>query len=70
PPQPPEPPAPDGLLLCGARLTDGRAVDVRLAGGRIEAVGTAGSLDPARGARVDLTGWLLLPAPAEPHAHA
>ncbi|NED75764.1 hydrolase, partial [Streptomyces sp. SID9944] len=39
PPQPPEPPAPDGLLLCGARLTDGRAVDVRLAGGRIEAVG-------------------------------
>ena len=32
------------LLLCGARLTDGRTVDVRLGGGRIEAVGTAGSL--------------------------
>jgi cytosine deaminase len=32
------------LLLCGARLTDGRAVDVRLSGARIEAVGTAGSL--------------------------
>ncbi|MEU6576037.1 amidohydrolase family protein [Streptomyces sp. NPDC046805] len=63
-----------GLLLCGARLTDGRTVDVRLGGGRIEAVGTAGSLvpGPARsgGARVDLSGYLLLPAPAEPHAHA
>ncbi|MEU6354524.1 amidohydrolase family protein [Streptomyces sp. NPDC047072] len=62
-----------GLLLCGARLTDGRTVDVRLGGGRIEAVGTAGSLAAdgtrARGARVDLGGYLLLPAPAEPHAH-
>ncbi|MER7973840.1 hydrolase, partial [Streptomyces sp. NPDC096080] len=65
---------PSGLLLCGARLTDGRTVDVRLGGGRIEAVGTAGSLAAdatrGRGARVDLTGYLLLPAPAEPHAHA
>ncbi|MFJ5557614.1 hydrolase [Streptomyces sp. NPDC093250] len=65
-------PAP--VLLCGARLTDGRAVDVRLGGGRIEAVGTAGSL-AADGTRacvthLDLTGYLLLPAPAEPHAHA
>ncbi|MFI1866186.1 amidohydrolase family protein [Streptomyces jumonjinensis] len=56
------------LLLCGARLTDGRTVDVRLGGGRIEAVGTAGSLTP-HCARVDLNGYLLLPAPAEPHAH-
>ncbi|MFI1211721.1 amidohydrolase family protein [Streptomyces sp. NPDC020802] len=56
------------LLLCGARLTDGRTVDVRLADGRIEAVGTAGSLT-AHTARVDLSGYLLLPAPAEPHAH-
>ncbi|MFB7450500.1 amidohydrolase family protein [Streptomyces sp. NPDC056194] len=73
-PQPPE----DGaattadstsLLLSHARLTDGRTVDVRLVGGRIEAVGTAGSLT-AVGARVDLTGYLLLPAAAEPHAHA
>jgi len=56
------------LLLCGARLTDGRTVDVRLGGGRIEAVGTAGSLS-AHAARVDLSGYLLLPAPAEPHAH-
>ncbi|MBG0853241.1 hydrolase [Streptomyces spinoverrucosus] len=72
------------LLLCGARLTDGRTVDVRLGGGRIEAVGTAGSLGGSRGGggggggggsgggggRVDLSGYLLLPAPAEPHAHA
>ncbi|WP_418958541.1 amidohydrolase family protein [Streptomyces tritici] len=76
-PQPP-PPGDDwgaatadttSLLLSGARLTDGRTVDVRLGGGRIEAVGTAGSLT-AVGARVDLTGYLLLPAPAEPHLHA
>lgn len=56
------------LLLSNARLTDGRTVDVRLGHGRIEAVGTAGSL-AAVGARVDLAGHLLLPAPAEPHAH-
>lgn len=63
------------LLLCGARLTDGRVVDVRLGGGRIEAVGTAGSLGAGSAAsgppatRVDLGGHLLLPAPVEPHAH-
>ncbi|MGW4030279.1 amidohydrolase family protein [Streptomyces sp. NPDC004838] len=68
------PQPPDGatgttaLLLCGARLADGRTVDVRLSGGRIEAVGTAGSLAP-HSARLDLTGYLLLPAPAEPHGH-
>ncbi|MFP1627457.1 amidohydrolase family protein [Streptomyces sp. 5K101] len=56
------------LLLCGARLTDGRSVDVRLGGGRIEAVGTAGSLPP-HASRLDLTGFLLLPAPVEPHTH-
>ncbi|MEV7365689.1 amidohydrolase family protein [Streptomyces sp. NPDC007148] len=58
------------LLLSGARLTDGRTVDVRLGGGRIEAVGTAGSLATGVATtRVDLRGYLLLPAPAEPHAH-
>lgn len=57
------------LLLGGARLTDGRLVDVRIAGRHIEAVGTAGSLT-TRGTRLDLRGHLLLPAPAEPHAHA
>ncbi|MFJ3227942.1 amidohydrolase family protein [Streptomyces sp. NPDC086783] len=78
-PQPPHSSSSSGhadasaLLLCGARLTDGRTVDVRLGGGRIEAVGTAGSLAPsgnaAHGTRVDLDGYLLLPAPAEAHAH-
>lgn len=65
-------PAPAALLLCGARLADGRTVDVRIGGGRIEAVGTAGSLSspaPPWATRIDLTGYLLLPAPAEPHAH-
>ncbi|MFJ1648978.1 amidohydrolase family protein [Streptomyces sp. NPDC088258] len=57
------------VVLCGARLADGRTVDVRLGAGRVEAVGTVGSL-PVHGTRVDLTGYLLLPAPAEPHAHA
>ncbi|WP_327369290.1 amidohydrolase family protein [Streptomyces sp. NBC_01217] len=57
------------LVLCDARLTDGRIVDVRLGGSRIEAVGTAGSLT-APGPRIDLRGYLLLPAPAEPHAHS
>ncbi|MEV7612798.1 amidohydrolase family protein [Streptomyces sp. NPDC089799] len=60
---------PTSLLLSGARLTDGRTVDVRLSGGRIQAVGTAGSLPAPTPSRVDLSGFLLLPAPAEPHAH-
>ncbi|GHB55294.1 hydrolase [Streptomyces viridiviolaceus] len=78
-PQPPHSSSPSGpadrgaLLLSGARLTDGRTVDVRLCAGRIEAVGTAGSLTagraPGSGTRLDLTGYLLLPAPVEPHAH-
>ncbi|GHJ34902.1 hydrolase [Streptomyces sp. TS71-3] len=60
-----------GLLLSGARLADGRRVDVRLAGTRIEAVGTVGSLGAPPGTTlVDLDGYLLLPAPAEPHAHS
>ncbi|MGW4893299.1 hydrolase [Kitasatospora sp. NPDC004240] len=67
------------LLLTGARLADGRVVDVRISGDRIQAVGTVGSLGPlpalpgtptaTTGARIDLSGYLLLPAPAEAHAH-
>ncbi|MFF0293425.1 hydrolase [Kitasatospora sp. NPDC004615] len=67
------------LLLTGARLIDGRVVDVRISGDRIQAVGTVGSLGPlpampgrptvTTGARIDLSGYLLLPAPAEPHSH-
>ncbi|WP_433546178.1 amidohydrolase family protein [Streptomyces sp. CA-294286] len=58
------------LLLSRARLTDGRTVDVRISDGLIEAVGTAGSLSAHGASRVDLAGFLLLPAPAEPHAHS
>jgi cytosine/creatinine deaminase len=58
----------DGLLLAGARLASGQVVDVRLSGGRIEQVGAPGTL-PAATERLDLGGYLLLPAPAEPHAH-
>ncbi|MEU7107282.1 amidohydrolase family protein [Streptomyces sp. NPDC046215] len=61
-------PGDSALVLCGALLADGRTVDVRLSDGRIEAVGTPGSVVP--GPRVDLSGYLLLPAPAEPHAHS
>lgn len=69
-----QPQEPNPLVLCGPRLVDGRTVDVRVSGGRIEAVGTAGSLAhgpcrPASGTQLDLSGYLLLPAPAEPHAH-
>ncbi|ONK12107.1 hydrolase [Streptomyces sp. MP131-18] len=69
---------PERLVLSGPRLADGRTVDVRLRHGRIEAVGTPGSLSAAAsdsapgaaaGGHVDLSGHLLLPAPAEPHAH-
>jgi cytosine deaminase len=60
---------PEPLVLSGPRLADGRTVDVRLGGGRVEAVGTAGSLAGPGAARVELAGHLLLPAPAEPHAH-
>jgi cytosine deaminase len=54
-------------LLRNATLTDGTAADVRLDGGLISQVGT---LVPAAEEQIhDLDGWLLLPAPAEPHAH-
>lgn len=59
---------PDALLLSGTRLASGQVVDVLLAGARIEAVGAVGTL-PAVENQMDLTGYLLLPAPAEPHAH-
>ncbi|MFJ3079696.1 hydrolase [Streptomyces halstedii] len=62
-------PGPSTLLLGGVRLSDGRTADVLIGGRRIEAVGAPGSLG-TQGARLDLRGYLLLPAPAEPHAHS
>jgi cytosine/creatinine deaminase len=69
------------LVLHAVTLPDGRRVDVRLRDGRIAAIdpvaavgGPAGGTGPhgavgGDGERLDLTGYLLLPAPAEPHAH-
>lgn len=56
------------LVLTAATLRGGEVVDVRIADGRIEAVGPPGTVDTS-GETLDLAGYLLLPAPAEPHAH-
>jgi cytosine deaminase len=53
-------------LLRGATLTDGSVVDVRIDGGTVTAVLPA---DSAAQEGLDLHGYLLLTAPAEPHAH-
>ncbi|APE38123.1 cytosine deaminase [Nocardia mangyaensis] len=61
----------DGLAvpaLRNARLPDGRLVDVDLADGVISAV-TPATAAPYDDRDLDLTGHLLLTAPAEPHAH-
>lgn len=62
------------MLLRSARLADGRVVDVRLSGSTIDLVEPAGPPPSRAGANpaeqvVDLDGYVLLPAPAEPHAH-
>jgi cytosine deaminase len=65
-------------LLRNATLPDGAEADVRLANGLIVEVGPSPGPLPHLGRRPappgdeevhDLDGWLLLPAPAEPHAH-
>ena len=43
--------------------------DVLLEGGRIADVRAAGNAEPAAAEVLDLDGYVLLPAPAEPHAH-
>lgn len=58
----------DGLLLGGVRLATGQVADVRLHGQKIERIGAPGTL-PSTAQRLDLSGYLLLAAPAEPHAH-
>ncbi|MBT2497878.1 amidohydrolase family protein [Agromyces sp. ISL-38] len=57
-------------LLRRATLIDGRVADIAIAGDTVTEVlpaGTALVTDAAR--TVDLTGYVLLPAAAEPHAH-
>ncbi|WP_329377090.1 amidohydrolase family protein [Streptomyces sp. NBC_01716] len=56
------------LLLTNAQLPDGPLTDVLLRREHIHAVGPVGSLE-TNVEHVDLTGYLLLPAPAEPHCH-
>lgn len=66
------PPLPRPIThLTRARLVDGRLVDVRIGNGIVTGVGPTGT-DPAPDPAaevLDLHGWLLLAAPAEPHAH-
>ena len=58
------------LLLQGATLRDGTRRDVRVDAERIVAVADAGALAPEDDDEVlELAGYVLLPAPAEPHAH-
>ncbi len=57
-------------LLGGATLADGRVVDVVLRDGLVSSVTPAGAIAVPIGAEVlDLSGYLLMTAPAEPHAH-
>ncbi|MCW2874116.1 amidohydrolase family protein [Actinacidiphila oryziradicis] len=58
------------LLLRDARLPDGAVRDLLLDGvdGLVRRVAAPGLL-PAGPDEIDLSGYLLLPAPAEPHAH-
>lgn len=57
-------------LLRAATLSDGTRVDVEIVGDRVSAVlPAATAAPPTTGLELDLTGYLLLPAPADPHAH-
>ncbi|GAA4171567.1 amidohydrolase [Gryllotalpicola koreensis] len=57
-----------GLTFSGARLLDGRVVDVTVSGGLITAVTPAGEL-PAVGEHVELDGHLLIPGLWDRHTH-
>jgi cytosine deaminase len=55
-------------VITNARLSDRRLVDIETDDGLVSAVCPAGAPhDDA--VNFDVAGWLLLPAPAEPHAH-
>ncbi|MFB2584399.1 amidohydrolase family protein [Herbiconiux liukaitaii] len=55
--------------LTGATLADGRRVDVEITGDTVTAVSPAGTAGQHGPDSLDLDGFLLLPAPADPHAH-
>ncbi len=60
---------PDVTVLVGATLADGTVVDVTIAGGVIEDVVPVGARTAIDAVTIDLDGYVLLTAPAEPHAH-
>src|SRR6266498_3749019 len=62
-------PMQEAVLLSGVTLPTGETADVLVEGGTISAVVAPGSLDPPAAQRLDLDGYLVLPAPADPHAH-
>ncbi|CAN5371746.1 amidohydrolase family protein [soil metagenome] len=53
-------------MIRGATLADGSVVDVKIDAGLVTAVMPA---DPSAADGLDLRGYVLLTAPAEPHAH-
>jgi cytosine deaminase len=55
-------------LLTDATLADGSVADVSMGDGLINEVGPPGTI-PVEASTYDLTGYLLLPGPADPHAH-
>jgi cytosine deaminase len=57
------------MLLHDATLHDGSEANVRLEGDRIAEVGAPGTLARDEADSLDLSGYVLLAAPAEPHAH-
>ena len=58
------------MLLRGPTLADGSSVDVRVIGTRIREVAAAGHLPPEPDEEgLDLSRYVLLSVPAEPHAH-
>ena len=58
------------MILRGAMLADGSSADVRVIGTTIREVAAAGHLPPEPDEEcLDLSGYVLLVAPAEPHAH-
>jgi cytosine deaminase len=56
-------------VLRNATLTDGSVVDVELGGGVVLSTRPAEPVAELAADELDLSGYLLLPAPADPHAH-
>jgi cytosine/creatinine deaminase len=57
------------LLLHGGAFPDGRQRDLLLVDGVVGEAADPGQVQAAADEALDLAGFLLLPAPAEPHAH-